>query len=137
MLYFSFNFDAVYTDRTLKSFEGSLQLSGRLTKLIIKLDNEISKICIYKLSSNFLITSGGLTGLSLRYKYKYTGHHYEEFNKDGVYKSNEKQCNTYEKNQKFHLKKQLNIKIFINQLKNKKNKYFVDHWDIFIILIIT
>jgi hypothetical protein len=113
LLYFPFNFDEVYTDRTLKSLEGSLQLSGCLTKLIIKLDNAISKICIYKLGSNFLRTSGGLTGLAYLYEYKYTGHYYEEFNNNGIYESNEKLCNTYEERSKILLKKKIEYKNII------------------------
>ena len=86
-LYFPFNFDEKYTDRTLESLAGSLRLSGRITKLIIKLDNEISKICIYNFSYNLLRIADGMIGLASLYEdtaYQ-TGHYYADFNKEGIY----------------------------------------------------
>ena len=47
------------------------------------------------------------------YEYKYTGHYYEEFNNNGVYKSNEKQCNTFEEKPKISLKKTIKYKNII------------------------
>jgi hypothetical protein len=86
LLYLPFNFNQSYEDRSSKSFEGSINLSNYSTKLIVKLDDEISKLCIYNLSSNLLRTYYGCCGLA--YDYAYKGHYYEEFNKDGIYKSN-------------------------------------------------
>ena len=47
------------------------------------------------------------------YEYKYTGHYYEEFNNNGVYKSNEKLCNTFEEKPKISLKKTIKYKNII------------------------
>jgi len=87
LLYFPLNYDKSYTDRTSEGFEGSLNLSRiALSKLNIKLDNPLFKLCIYGLGSNMLIYTSGIGGLAFD---SYIRHNYEEYNEAVNYTTQE------------------------------------------------
>ena len=86
LLYFPFNYDKSYTDRTPSGFEGSLNLTNIDTSyLIIKLDNPQSKLCIYTLGSNLLKYTADANGVVLHFDYNFNLHNYEEYNENGIY----------------------------------------------------
>jgi hypothetical protein len=85
LLYFPFNFDKSYRDRTHESFEGSPNLSRLdICLLNIKFDNQQSKICIYGLNANILKIQSGMAGLSFIYENSNI-HIYRECDGNGIY----------------------------------------------------
>ncbi len=76
LLYFPFNCNKLYTDRTPQGFEGAANLSRiDVSRLNIKFDNIQSKICIYGLSSNILRTISGMSGLAFSHNIHNTARH--------------------------------------------------------------
>lgn len=84
LLYFPFNFDKLYSDRTRQGFEGAINLSRiDVSILNIKFDNPQSKICIYGLGSNLMCIQQGMGGLRFIYNYNNL-HRYEEYNENAI-----------------------------------------------------
>jgi hypothetical protein len=66
LLYFPFNYDKDFTERTVQSYEGSANLS-RIDSIYLKLtfDTAINNVKIYSLQSNIYRQMGGMGGLAL------------------------------------------------------------------------
>ena len=65
LLYFPFNDGKEYTERTLQSFEGSINFSRiDLISLTLKFDIAINSVKIYNLQSNLYRQMGGMGGLA-------------------------------------------------------------------------
>jgi hypothetical protein len=64
LLYFPFNYDKNYSDRSAESYEGSpnLNIFGRI-KLKLNFDNPINNVKIYSLNSNIYRQADGIGGL--------------------------------------------------------------------------
>ena len=65
LLYFPFNYEKTYSERTLQSFEGSANLSRIDTiSMTLKFNTAINNVKIYCLQSNIFRQTGGMGGLA-------------------------------------------------------------------------
>lgn len=87
LLYVPFNYEKSQNGRNISDFFGSVNLA-RIDRTIlnIKLDNPISKICIYGLGSNVLDVSTNTIHLHFNYS---MGHHYLDYRENGIYINND------------------------------------------------
>ncbi len=87
LLYIPFNYEKSQSGRNISDFFGSVNLARiDRTMLNIKLDNPISKVCIYGLGSNVLDVSSN--GINLHFNYS-IGHHYLDYRENGIYINND------------------------------------------------
>ena len=87
LLYIPFNYEKSQSGRNISDFFGSVNLERiDRTMLNIKLDNPISKICIYGLGSDVLDISSN--NIHLHFKY-FMGHHYLDYRENGIYINND------------------------------------------------
>ena len=87
LLYVPFNYEKSQNGRNISDFFGSVNLA-RIDRTIlnIKLDNPISKICIYGLGSNVLDVSTNTIHLHFNYSMR---HNYLDYRENGIYINND------------------------------------------------